>query len=104
MVIEKGLLIHWWHYYGKCIYTLAELEEFEKIIDEYGTDKVLDIAVASYITCDGSPTVILESIRTDTVEELINTLPDFESMEEEKKTAYNAIKEEFVEIISGTYK
>lgn len=49
MAIEKGLLIHWWHYYGKVIYTLAELEEFEKVIDEYGADKVLDVAVASYV-------------------------------------------------------
>ncbi len=24
MAIEKGLLIHWWHYYGKCIYTLVD--------------------------------------------------------------------------------
>ena len=45
MAIEKGLLIHWWHYYGKVIYTLAELEEFEKVIDEYGADKVLDVAL-----------------------------------------------------------
>lgn len=48
MAIEKGLIIHWWHYYGKSIYTLAELEEFEKVIDEYGVDKVLDVAVVSY--------------------------------------------------------
>ena len=49
MVIEKGLLMHWWHYYGKVIYTLDELEKFEKIIDDYGVDKVLDAAVASYV-------------------------------------------------------
>jgi hypothetical protein len=48
MAIDKRLLIHWWHYYGKVIYTFAELEEFEKVIDKYGADKVLDVAVASH--------------------------------------------------------
>ena len=55
MAIEKGLLIHWWHYYGKCIYTFAELKELEKIIYDYGVEKVLDAAVASYVCGDGSP-------------------------------------------------
>ena len=62
MAIEKGLLIHWWHYYGKVIYTLAELEEFEKVIDEYGANKVLDVAVASYVCGDGSPTIFKKKI------------------------------------------
>ncbi|OKZ74281.1 MAG: hypothetical protein BHW00_05145 [Clostridium sp. 26_22] len=55
MAIEKEVLIHWWHYYGKCIYTFAELKEFEKIIDDYGVEKVLDAAIASYVCGDGSP-------------------------------------------------
>lgn len=104
MKIEKGLLMHWWHYYGKYIYTLAELEEFEKIIDKYGTDKVLDVAIASLICSDGSPTMILQSIRKDSVEEIFETLPDIEKMSEKEKQAYNSIKEEFLKLISETYK
>ncbi len=88
MAIEKGLLIHWWHYYGKVIYTLAELEEFEKVIDEYGADKVLDVAVASYVCGDGSPTIMLASIRKGTVKKLFESLPDISKMEKKEKEQY----------------
>ena len=102
MAIEKGLLIHWWHYYGKYIYTLAELEEFEKVIDEYGAERVLDVAVASYICGDGSPTIMLASIRKGAVKELFESLPDISKMEEKEKEQYDAVREEFVQIISQT--
>ena len=97
---RKGLLLHWWHYYGQYMYTLAELEEFEKIIDEYGSEKVLDAAMASYICGDGSPTIILMSIRNNKVTELFASLPDIEKFEENDKKEYKAAKEEFVRIIS----
>ena len=102
MAIEKGLLIHWWHYYGKGIYTLAELEKFEEVIDEYGVEKVLDVAVASYICGDGSPTIMLASIRKDAVKELFESLPDISKMEGKEKEQYEAVRDEFVQIISQT--
>lgn len=102
MAIEKGLIIHWWHYYGKSIYTLAELEEFEKVIDEYGVDKVLDVAVVSYVCGDGSPTIMLASIRKGAVKELFESLPDISKMKKEEKEQYEAVREEFVQIISQT--
>lgn len=102
MAIEKGLLIHWWHYYGKCIYTFAELKEFEKIIDDYGVEKVLDAAVASYVCEDGSPTIILMSIRKGAVKELFESLPDVSKMGEKEKEQYQMVLEEFVEAISQT--
>lgn len=102
MAIEKGLLIHWWHYYGKCIYTFAELEEFEKIIDDYGVEKVLDAAVASYVCGDGSPTIILMSIRKGAVKELFEALPDVSKMGEKEKEQYQMVREEFVQAISQT--
>ena len=102
MEITKGLLIHWWHHYGKFIYTLDELEEYEKVIDEYGKEKVLDAAIVSCICGDGSPTNILMSIRTDTVKELFESLPDVSTFDEEKKQIYNAMRDEFVRIISKT--
>ena len=102
MAIEKGLLIHWWHYYGKCIYTFAELEEFEKIIDDYGVEKVLDAAVASYVCGDGSPTIILMSIRKGAIKELFEALPDVLKMGEKEKEQYQMVREEFVQAISQT--
>ena len=102
MAVEKGLLIHWWHYYGKSIYTLDELEEFEKVIDEYGVDKVLDVAVASYICGDGSSSVMLASIRNGAVKELFASLPDISKLDEKEKEQYDAVREEFIQIISQT--
>lgn len=100
--IDKGLLLHWWHYYGKAIYTFDELMTFDKIIDEYGADKVLDVAVASFIMDDGSPTRMLMSIRANKVKELFESLPDFSKQDEEVQEQYNAARNEFVEIISKT--
>ena len=43
MKVNKELLIHWWHYYGTTIYTFDELQKFERIIDKYGPDRVLEV-------------------------------------------------------------
>ena len=102
MEITKGLLMHWWHYYGKCIYSLAELEKFEKVIDEYGVEKVLDVAVASYVYDDGSPTIMLVNIRQDSVKKLFESLPDFSTWKEKDKKQYEAMRDEFIHIISQT--
>ena len=102
MEITKGLLMHWWHYYGKHVYTFEELEKFEKVIDEYGVEKVLDFAVASYVYDDGSPTIMLLNIRQDTVKELFESLPDISTWEENDKKQYKAMRDEFIHIISQT--
>ena len=103
MEITKELLIHWWHYYGKVWYTLAELNEFEKIIDEHGVEKVLEIAMASYMFDDGSPTILLLSIRNNMVDKLIESLPKFNEFEGEDKEVYIKLKENFINTISETY-
>lgn len=96
MAIEKGLLLHWWHYYGKIAYTLEELEQFEKIIDQYGTDKVMEVIVASYICFDGSPTVMLVSIRKGMVKEMFESLPDISKFEESELKEHDRIKNDLI--------
>lgn len=103
MTVEKELLLHWWHYYGKSFYTLAELTTFEDIIDKYGTDKVVEVGVASCIAGDGSPQVILSCIRTNSVEEMFNTLPNISEMKGEERKEYERIKAAFIDAISETY-
>jgi len=102
MAIEKGLLMHWWHYYGKCPYTLEELEKFEEVIDQYGTDKVLEAAIASYVCFDGSPTVMLQCIRADSVQKMFDSLPNIEEMSEDEKQFHKEVTDEFVRIITST--
>jgi hypothetical protein len=101
---KKGLLLHWWHYYGKMIYTLDELEQFEGIIDKYGEDNVLEAAVLSYIMNDGSPSVILISIQQGNVEELFNTLPDISKLEQRLQDSYRQDEEIFLKQISTTFR
>ena len=93
--VNKDLLMDWWCCYANTIYTLAELKEFEKIIDEYGVDKVMDAALASYVCGDGSPTVMLVSIRRGTVKKLFDSLPDVSKMDEKQKAVYEFIKSRF---------
>ena len=104
MTIEKGLLLHWWHCCGKEKFTLAEREAFEGVIDKYGTNRVLDAAVASYITCDGTPSIILDSIRRNVVHQMFHSLPRIENMEQEDKILYEAAKTEFIQNLTKEYK
>ena len=45
---------------------------------------------------------MLASIRKGTVKELFESLPDISKMEEKEKEQYDAVREEFVQIISQT--
>lgn len=96
----KNLLVHWWQYYGNKIYTFDELEKFIAIIDEYGPERVMDVAVASYICGDGSPTMMLQSIRADKVSELFKQLPSPSKMNEEAQKQYHELRQSLIE----TYK
>lgn len=102
LAIEKPLLVHWWHYYGKGIYTFEELEKFDKIIDKYGAERVFDVAIASYICGDGSPTIMLKSIRNNCVKELFESLPSTSNMNETELEQYTAVRNSLVEQFTQT--
>lgn len=104
MTIEKGLLIHWWHYYSKKVYTLAELKKFKEIIDEYGPKRVWDIITASFVGSDGSPSAILECIREHIVEDMFNTLPKFDNTTGPMKKFWRKEKEKVIQKLLATYK
>lgn len=102
MTVDKNLLMHWWHNYNKDIYTLEEMERFGEIIDQYGVDKILECAVASFISGDGSPMPVLSCIRCNCVEKLIDTLPDVSNFSDGEKSEYNKFRETFIKEISST--
>lgn len=103
MDIKEELLMHWFHYYGKSIYTFAELETFQESIEKYGAEKVLQIAVMSWANGDGSPQIILMSIRKNILPELFETLPDISEMDEEAKEQYEILRDAFIAAISETF-
>lgn len=100
MEVTKSMLLNWWERKGRVPYTPEELKKFEQVIDDYGVDKVLEVAISSYIAEDGSPTVILECIRRDAVEEFIKYLPDISTLSEGEQEAYEFEKEKFIRKIS----
>lgn len=102
MEVEKELLMHWLHYHGNHIYTLEELLKFDEIIDKYGAGRVFDVAVASYIFEDGSPTAILASIRNNSVDDLFKSTPDITMMNENTKALFILAREELYQIITQT--
>ncbi len=59
---KKALLRHWWHYYGKEIYTFAEKEKIDSLIDE-NYDLIKDAAVFSFMFSTGNNTQLLHAIR-----------------------------------------
>ncbi|NCC70897.1 hypothetical protein EOM09_04915 [bacterium] len=83
---RKELLLHWWHYYGKGIYTFAELEKFMEMIDQ-NSEQVMMIAVLSYAhNMTSEP--ILAAMRNNDLDGLLNSLPVLEKQNDEFKTCY----------------
>ncbi len=97
----SDLLMHWWHYYGKCIYTYGELQKFLELLKK-DEEKILDVAVASYIIGCG-PTVLLMAIRYNEVEKLFDALPNKSSSHSNKFIDYNFYKHNFLKIIKDSY-
>lgn len=90
--MTKELLLHWWQYYGKFIYTYEELEKFSALIDKHGVEKITEAVLASFVSDDGSPTCMLLSIRQRKEEQLIATLPDPSTLTSKQKEAHDALK------------
>lgn len=99
----RELLLHWWHYYGALMYTLQELEDFEKLMEQYGEEKILEVALASYIKGDGKNTILLLSMRQNKVEQLLHSLPCIESFDHSTKLKFSKIKEDFLSELQTTY-
>ena len=97
----SNLLMHWWHYYGKCIYTYGELQKFLELLKK-DEEKILDVAVASYIMGDG-PTILLMAIRNNEVEKLYDVLPNKSSFNSTELKDYNYYKSKFLEKIKDSY-
>ena len=101
--MTKELLMHWWHYYGKAIYTFEDLEKFSALIDKYGAEKISELVVASYISNDGSPTVLLFAIRHNKVKNLMKTLPDVSAFSKNEKELYDVLKNSLEKEIETSY-
>lgn len=72
---QKLLLFHWWYYYGKSLLTLAEMDEFSKLLDTH-TQNIFELAIVDYLTDGEGPIVLLSAMRQNRVEELFKIISD----------------------------
>ena len=74
---KREILNHLWHYYWKELYSLDELERYNNIIS-INSDKLFDLAMATYIGKNNYQQVVLATIRTNSLNLLLGKLPNFE--------------------------
>lgn len=89
MANEKKLLLNWWWFCGRTEHTIKEDQEFEDLIETYGYDKILEVAVVLYASNDSTPEVLLKKIQKNTASEWIQQLP---GIDETLKSDYEAVK------------
>lgn len=98
---EQGaLLLHWWNYYGKVPYSLAELEKFRELITE-DSKLVKNIAVLSFVF-EQSSQALIKAMRDGTLEDYltgISKICDNNDFKEQLKEAEN----DFIEMLVRTY-
>ena len=98
---KKALLNHWWYYYGKELYTLTELEEFNKLIDERADD-ILVLAIFSALRGQSSQ-ILLHAIREGVVNEVFDVLPETNTKDELYNREYKMIRSYFLKAIVTSY-
>ncbi|MBE6160336.1 MAG: hypothetical protein E7157_04755 [Lactobacillales bacterium] len=78
---EKNILLqHWWHYYGKILYTLDECEQFDSLLEK-DIDKIFIAAIGSFIIGLSSQPLI-DSMRRNNIDELLSALPEMKKLED----------------------
>lgn len=98
---KSSLLTHWFHYYGKLLYTLDELEKFQDLTKK-DSNKMFSAAVACYIS-GGNSSLLLTGLRQDGekfIDVAGNRGGDLRDKNEEE---YEAIASSFIEEIVTTY-
>lgn len=92
----KGLLINLWNSSGETYFSLVEFGQFLNLIDEYGADKILNVAIASYNCDDNFRMIMLDIIRKGQIEEVLKLLPNIQNMTVEEREQYEAKRRELL--------
>ena len=98
---QVNLLMHWFHYYSKNIYTLEERTMIQQIIEQQPYE-VLKIAVWGYLKNHGSQ-VLLFALRQDLLLQLFDTIPRDDEFNENDKMEFEELIAEFIVKIVDTY-
>lgn len=97
---REALLMHWWYYYGKLMVTLAEMEEFHKMVEE---DSMLmkDVALTAYLLGYSSQGLI-KAMRTNDLDNFLEGIKIF-TKTDEYKMVEDELEQIFLREIVGTY-
>lgn len=97
---KEILLMHWFHYYGKDIYSLAEAEEVYKAILA-NADSVKDAAVVAYVAGEGSAQ-LLRAMRYGTLDSHLRAVSEL-GKSGDVASIYEKAEELFISEIVETY-
>lgn len=95
---KEELLVHWWHYYGKDLYSLGELEKFQELVRK-DSDFVFSFASICFADEKG-PKPFLDAIRNNKIKQLQQYVSSYE---DSLKDTMPLIKEFFLKEILDTY-
>lgn len=95
---RENLLLHWWHYYGKMIISLAEFEKFRDLVKK---DSVLmkDVAVISYVMGYSSQALIM-AMRNNDLDNYFSGIKKIVGSDEYKKIKAEVESSFFDEVVS----
>ena len=98
---KNELLLHWWHYFGKSIYTFDELERFRGLIVEK-SDQIFNFATIAYLANESSR-ILLEAMRKNVVDKILE-LTDFSNKKDKKtKTVLENASASLIVTLVNTY-
>lgn len=81
---KSQLLNHLWHYYGKHVYSLEDLTNYNQIVKS-NSDKLFDLAVFTSFSGFNFQTIVLTAMRGNNLHTLFSKLPTFEEGTPEKR-------------------
>lgn len=97
---KEALLMHWWHYYGKMMYSLEEFETFHNYVLK-DSEIIKDAAVLAYYAGESSQ-AMLRAMRKGQMDEYLTKVRK-DRAESDYRFVYENAEEEFIEEIVNTY-
>ena len=94
---KVSLLMHWFYYYGKRLFTLEELKDYQNLC-MVDPDRMFKVAVTDFIVDGSGPVTVLEAMRQNMLDELfkIIEMPETEDIKDTYEAYGQVLNEELV--------
>lgn len=98
---KTKLLLHWWHYFGKSIYTWGEFETFKSLVEEK-SDEIFNFATIAYLAGESSR-VLLEAMRRNEVDKVLEMTNLSDKKDENAKSILENASASLIVTLVNTY-